>query len=190
MAQSGKNPRGNKKYYHVLIDVNRGELFDEYIRTKLKIKPTSWIRDAVYKFLQDNIDKKVYDEALRKDQENWNRAIQNRLQGRALSRILNSIKTKKKMSDSIKLRRLKEIRRKDLEKNLLDVELKGYDHYIFINERNKAQVVSKQGGWVTEHIRTAILKFNFEIDKIDGMLVKDFENKELNEYEKTFSKDS
>ena len=95
MAQSGKNPRGNKKYYHVLIDVNRGELFDKYIRTELKIKPTSWIRDAVYKFLQDNIDKKVYDEALKQDQENWNRAIQNRLQGRALSRLLNSIKNKK-----------------------------------------------------------------------------------------------
>jgi len=94
------------------------------------------------------------------------------------------------MSDSIKLRRLKEIRRKNLEKNLLDIELKGYDHYIFINERNKAQVVSKQGGWVTEHIRTAILKFNYEIDRIDKLLVKDFTDKELNEYEKTFSKDS
>ena len=94
MAESGKKPHGNKKYYHVLIDINRGELFDEYIRTKLKIKPTSWIREVVYKFLQDKIDKEVYDEALRKDQENWNRAIQNRLQGRALSRILNSIKKK------------------------------------------------------------------------------------------------
>ena len=94
------------------------------------------------------------------------------------------------MSDSIKLRRLKEIRRKDLEKNLLDVELKGYDHYIVINERNKAQVVSKQGGWLTEHIRTAVLKFNFEMDKTEEMLVKDFEKKYLNQYEKTFSKDS
>ena len=93
------------------------------------------------------------------------------------------------MSDSIKLRRLKEIRRKDLEKNLLDVELKGYDHYVFSYERNKAQVVSKQGGWVTEHIRTAILKCNFEIDKTDSMVVKDFERKYLNEYEKTSSKD-
>ena len=93
------------------------------------------------------------------------------------------------MSDSITLRRLKEIRRKDLEKNLLDVELKGYDHYIFINDRNKAQVVSKQGGWVTEHIRTAILKFNFEIDKTDSMVVKDFERKYLNEYERISSKD-
>ena len=93
------------------------------------------------------------------------------------------------MSDSIKLRRLKEIRRKDLEKNLLDIELKGYDHYIFINERNKAEVVLKQGKWVSEHIRTAILKFNYEIDKTDSMLVKNFEKKYLNEYEKTFSKD-
>ncbi len=69
MAQSGKNPRGNKKYYHVLIDINRGELFDKYIREQLKVKPTSWIRDIVYKFLQDNIDEKEYNEALKKDEE-------------------------------------------------------------------------------------------------------------------------
>ena len=93
------------------------------------------------------------------------------------------------MSDSKKLRKLKQIRRKDLEKNLLDIELKGYDHYVFINERNKAQVVTEQGRWVAEHIRTAILKFNFEIDKTNSMVVKDFEKKYLNEYEKTFSKD-
>ena len=94
------------------------------------------------------------------------------------------------MSDSKKLKKLKQIRRKDLERNLLDIELKGYDHYVFINERNKAQVVTEQGRWVAEHIRTAILKFNYEIDKTDSMVVKDFERKYLNEYEKIFSKDS
>ena len=94
------------------------------------------------------------------------------------------------MSDSKKLKRLKQIRRKDLERNLLDIELKGYDHYVFINERNKAQVVTEQGKWVAEHIRTAILKFNYEIDKTDSMVVKDFEKKYLNEYEKISSKDS
>ena len=92
------------------------------------------------------------------------------------------------MSDSKKLKKLKQIRRKDLEKNLLDIELKGYDHYVFINERNKAQVVTEQGRWVAEHIRTAILKFNYEIDKTDSMVVKDFERKYLNEYEKISSK--
>ena len=90
------------------------------------------------------------------------------------------------MSDSLKLKRLREIRRKNLEKNLLDVELKGYDHYVFMNDRNKAQVVSKDGAWVTEHIKTAILKFNYEIDKLEKLKVKDFTAIEVIEYEKTF----
>jgi len=90
------------------------------------------------------------------------------------------------MSDSKKLQRLKEIRRKNLEKNLLDVQLKGQDHYIFINDRQKAQLVSKDGSWVTEHIRTSILKFNYEIDKIQKLLIRDFTDEELKEYEKTF----
>ena len=94
------------------------------------------------------------------------------------------------MSDSKKLRKLKEIRRKNLEKNLLDVQLKGQDHYVFINDRKKAQVVSKDGAWITEHIKTSILKFNFEIDKIEKMLVKDFTKEELKEYEKSVSKGS
>ena len=93
------------------------------------------------------------------------------------------------MSDSKKLRKLKEIRRKNLEKNLLDVQLKGQDHYVFINDRKKAQVVSKDGEWITEHIKTSILKFNFEVDKIEKMLVKDFTKEELKEYEKSVSKD-
>ena len=85
----------------------------------------------------------------------------------------------------IKLRKLKEIRRTRLEKNLLDIQLKGYDHYIFINERGKAQVVTNKNGWISEHIRTAILKFNYEIDKIDKLFIRDFTEEEIKEYEKT-----
>jgi hypothetical protein len=101
----------------------------------------------------------------------------------------NKLNNNKIMSDSLKLKRLREIRRKNLEKNLLDVELKGYDHYVFMNDRNKAQVVSKDGAWVTEHIRTAILKFNYEIDKLEKLKVKDFTAIEVIEYEKTFLSD-
>ena len=93
------------------------------------------------------------------------------------------------MSDSEKLKKLKEIRRKNLEKNFLEIQMKGQDHYVFIKENGKAQVIYDEGRWVTEHIRTSILKFNYEIDKTDSMVVKDFERKYLNEYEKTFSKD-
>tara|TARA_R100000426_G_scaffold11200_1_gene11637 strand:- start:367 stop:657 length:291 start_codon:yes stop_codon:yes gene_type:complete len=84
-----------------------------------------------------------------------------------------------------KLRKLKEIRRKNLKKNFLKIQMKGQDHHIFINERGKAQVVSNSGNWVSEHIRTAVLKFNYEIDKIDKLFIRDFTDEELNEYEKT-----
>ena len=88
-----------------------------------------------------------------------------------------------------KLRKLKQIRRNKLEKNLLDVQLKGYDHYIFINERGKAQVITNQGNWVSEHIKTAVLKFNYEIDKIDKLFIRDFSDDEIKEYEKISSQD-
>jgi len=88
-----------------------------------------------------------------------------------------------------KLRRLKDIRRKNLEKNLLEVQLKGQDHYIFIKENGKAQVVYDEGRWVTEHIRTAILKYNYEIDKIDKLFIRDFTDEEIKEYEKISSQD-
>ena len=83
------------------------------------------------------------------------------------------------------LRKLKEIRRKDLEKNLLDVQLKGQDHYVFIKDNGKAQVVFEEGRWVAEHIRTAVLKFNYEVDKTEKMFIRDFEDKYIKEYEKT-----
>jgi len=95
----------------------------------------------------------------------------------------------KKPKDSIfKLKKLKEIRRKDLERNLLDIQLKGYDHYVFIKENGKAQVVFKDGQWIAEHIRTAILQFNYEVNKTNNMLIKEFEEKYISEYEKTFLK--
>ena len=85
----------------------------------------------------------------------------------------------------IKLRKLKEIRRKNLEKNFIDIQMKGMDHYVFIKDNGKAQVVYQEGRWVAEHIRTAILKFNYEIEKIDKLLIKDFTDEEIREYEKT-----
>ena len=90
------------------------------------------------------------------------------------------------MSDSHKLRKLKEMRLANLEKELLDYTLKGYDHYVFINERGKAQVVTEQGRWVAEHIRTAILKFNFQVDETKKKLVKDFSDKEIQAYIKKY----
>ena len=92
----------------------------------------------------------------------------------------------KKVHSSVKLQRLKDIRRKNLEKNFLDVQLKGQDHYVHINKNGKAQVVYSEGRWIKEHIKTAVIKFNYEINKIDNLLIRDFTDEEINQYEKTF----
>ena len=92
----------------------------------------------------------------------------------------------KKVNSSVKLQRLKDIRRKNLERNFLDVQLKGQDHYVHIKENGKAQVVYEDGRWIKEHIKTAVIKFNYEVNKIDNLLIKDFTDEEINQYEKAF----
>tara|TARA_R100000231_G_scaffold43845_1_gene37940 strand:+ start:30 stop:311 length:282 start_codon:yes stop_codon:yes gene_type:complete len=81
-----------------------------------------------------------------------------------------------------KLKTLKENRINNLEKKLLDHDLRGYEHYVFINDNRKAQVITN-GNWVTENIRTIVLKYNYQIDKVSKMLIKDFTEQEIKDFE-------
>jgi len=85
-----------------------------------------------------------------------------------------------------KLQILKEIRRKNLVRLLLDIELRGVDHKIHITKDSRADLTVNDGNWVNDHIRTAIVKHNYEINKIPKLQVKDFSIKEIREYEKSF----
>ena len=84
-----------------------------------------------------------------------------------------------------KLKFLQENRRKNLVRLLLDVELRGVDHTIHITNDSRADLTINDGNWVNDHIRTAIVKHNYEINKIPKLQVKDFSIKEIREYEKS-----
>jgi len=84
-----------------------------------------------------------------------------------------------------KLDKLKEIRRRNLVKLLLDIELRGVEHRVHITRDSRADLTVHDGDWVTDHIRTAIVKHNYEINKIPRLQVKDFTIKEIKEYEKS-----
>jgi len=88
-----------------------------------------------------------------------------------------------------KLKFLQENRRKNLVRLLLDIELRGVDHKIYITKDSRADLTVNNGNWVNDHIRTAIVKHNYEINKIPKLQVKDFSVKEIKEYEKTFLSD-
>ena len=81
-----------------------------------------------------------------------------------------------------KLKKLKKNRINNLEKKLLDQDLKGYDHYVFINENRKAQVITN-GKWVTEFIRTAVIKHNALVCEVLHMREEDFSEQELKDLE-------
>ena len=82
-----------------------------------------------------------------------------------------------------KLERLKEIRRKNLVRKLLDIQLRGVEHRVHITSDSRADLTVHDGDWVNDHIRTAIVKHNYEINKIPKLQVKDFTIKEIKEYE-------
>ena len=82
-----------------------------------------------------------------------------------------------------KLDCLKEIRRKKLVRKLLDIQLRGVEHRVHITSDSRADLTVHDGDWVTDHIRTAIVKHNYEINKIPTLQVKDFESSEIKEYE-------
>ena len=88
-----------------------------------------------------------------------------------------------------KLEKLKEIRKKRLVRLLLDVELRGVDHKIYITKDFRADLTVHDGDWVSDHIRTAIVKHNYEINRLPKLQVKDFKPSEIKEYEKTFLSD-
>tara|TARA_B000000609_G_C24154542_1_gene339599 strand:+ start:35 stop:325 length:291 start_codon:yes stop_codon:yes gene_type:complete len=82
-----------------------------------------------------------------------------------------------------KLDRLKKIRRKRLVRKLLDIQLRGVEHRVHITSDSRADLTVHDGDWITDHIRTAIVKHNYEINRIPTLQVKDFEPSEIKEYE-------
>ena len=81
-----------------------------------------------------------------------------------------------------KLQILRKNRITNLEKKLIDQDLRGYDHYVFIDENRKAQLITN-GKWVTEFIRTAVIKHNSLVSEVYVMREEDFSDQEIKDFE-------
>lgn len=86
-----KRGHGNRKHLQILLGRYRGELFSSLMKKK-GIKPSAWIREMIYKYLETELPAETYKNAADKDDEDWQQTVQNRLEGRALSKLLNSIR--------------------------------------------------------------------------------------------------
>ena len=76
---------GNKTYMQILLDPNRAQLLSN-LADGLKLRPTTWIRDVIYKELERCVPSESYEAALEKDKQAWQDSIQRRVEGRMRSR--------------------------------------------------------------------------------------------------------
>ena len=73
-----------------------------------------------------------------------------------------------------KLNKLRENKLEELAKKL-DSDIRGYDHIVEYADNHTA---SLRSDWVDENIRTIIMKHNYNVKKVEKMLIRDFTDKE------------
>ena len=82
-----------------------------------------------------------------------------------------------------KLNKLRENKLEELAKKL-DSDIRGYDHIVEYADNHTA---SLRSDWVDENIRTIILKHNYNVNKVEKMLIRDFTDKEQEAAENAIS---
>ena len=82
-----------------------------------------------------------------------------------------------------KLNKLKENKLEELAKKL-DSDIRGYDHIVEYADNHTA---SLRSDWVDENIRTIIVKHNYNVKKVEKMLIRDFTDKEQEAAENAIS---
>ena len=81
---------------------------------------------------------------------------------------------KQSRKSELKLNKLKENKLEELAKKL-DADIRGYDHIVEYADNHTA---SLRSDWVDENIRTIIIKHNYNVKKVEKMLIRDFTDKE------------
>jgi hypothetical protein len=78
---------GNRVYIQVLLEPYRGELF-LLEAEKQNLKPSALLRQLAYEYVAENVDEEAYCDAIVKDKQKWQEAVDARLLGRAQSRAV------------------------------------------------------------------------------------------------------
>ena len=76
---------GNRVYIQLLLEPFRGQLLLDLAEEK-GVKASALIREIAYEYIAQNVGEEKYIEALARDKQKWQEAVDARLVGRAKSR--------------------------------------------------------------------------------------------------------
>ena len=72
---------GNKTYLQILLDPNRAKLLTD-LADQSGIRPSAWVRNAVYKMIEEQVEQDIYAAALELDKAAWQESVRRRVEGR------------------------------------------------------------------------------------------------------------
>ena len=90
---------GNRVYIQVLLEPFRGVLITQEAEAQ-GVKPSALIRQLVYDYLAENTEEEPYLEALTKDKQKWQEAVEARLEGRAMNRRSKALQSEQVIDES------------------------------------------------------------------------------------------
>ena len=101
MKDKTNYPGKSRKHINILLEPHRGELLSEYVK-KVDKKRSDVLREIIYSFLCEEYGPEIYSQAVAKDQSEWEQVIQNRTDGRALSKMIRTTQANKKDEEPFK----------------------------------------------------------------------------------------
>jgi len=72
---------GNKTYLQILLDPNRAALVNK-LAGEAGMRPSAWVREAVYTVLELETPTELYMDAVEKDKQVWQESVRRRVEGR------------------------------------------------------------------------------------------------------------
>ena len=84
-------PGKQRRFFTIRMEPYRAELFVA-LAEKIGKKHSDLFREIIYKHLEENIDELTYRQAKEEDELEWQQVINNRIEGKALAKLIREKK--------------------------------------------------------------------------------------------------
>ena len=84
-------PGKQRRFFTIRMEPYRAELFISFAK-EIGKKHSDLFREIIYTYLEENVDETKYNQAKESDELEWQQVINNRIEGKALARLIRENK--------------------------------------------------------------------------------------------------
>ena len=94
MSNRLQRRKDGKYILQVLLPAARGELYVEYIQEELEEQVSTFTKNLIFDFLENNFSDQLYQLLKEKDEADWQAIVQKRIEGKKEAREIAKLKNK------------------------------------------------------------------------------------------------